>query len=185
MTTAERKSLIERYAPRVRKIALELNRRMFAYVAEVEELESAGYVGLCSAARRWDPERGVPFETFVFPRVRGAMIDHMRRQRTASNKRNGTGQASLIPLDFPIGDGITIEDTLEASEESAVSELLATLSCLDERRRAMVFRHALLGDRMVEIAADYGLTESRVSQILSSAYSKLRPRVACRPVGPV
>src|SRR5215470_10243134 len=46
---------------------------------DAENLESAGVLGLVEAANRFDPERGVKFETYAYPRIRGAVVDEMRR----------------------------------------------------------------------------------------------------------
>lgn len=44
-----------------------------------ENLESAGVVGLIEAAGQYDPARGVPFRTYAYPRIRGAILDELRR----------------------------------------------------------------------------------------------------------
>lgn len=44
-----------------------------------ENLESAGVVGLVEAAGSFDPARCVPFKTFAYPRIRGAILDELRR----------------------------------------------------------------------------------------------------------
>lgn len=44
----------------------------------LDELLSAGHVGLMSAVRRFDPERGWKFETFAARRIRGAVKDELR-----------------------------------------------------------------------------------------------------------
>jgi len=46
--------------------------------AELEDLVSYGREGLLDAARRFDPERGVPFRAYASYRVRGAIIDGLR-----------------------------------------------------------------------------------------------------------
>ena len=46
--------------------------------ADVDELVSAGQLGLVEAAGRYDPLRGVSFADFARPRVRGAMLDTLR-----------------------------------------------------------------------------------------------------------
>jgi RNA polymerase sigma factor for flagellar operon FliA len=46
---------------------------------DLENLESAGTLGLVEAANNFDPERGIKFETFARSRVRGAMLDELRR----------------------------------------------------------------------------------------------------------
>jgi RNA polymerase sigma factor for flagellar operon FliA len=46
---------------------------------DCENLEAAGVLGLVEAAGQFDPARGVPFKTFSYPRVRGAILDELRR----------------------------------------------------------------------------------------------------------
>ncbi|GBD94254.1 RNA polymerase sigma-D factor [bacterium BMS3Abin05] len=43
-----------------------------------DDLESAGIMGLISAIDRYNPSLGVKFETFVVPRIRGAILDELR-----------------------------------------------------------------------------------------------------------
>ena len=47
--------------------------------AELEDLISAGTVGLVKAARSFDPTREVEFKTYAYIRIRGAVIDELRR----------------------------------------------------------------------------------------------------------
>ena len=49
-----------------------------------ENLHSAGVVGLVEAANAFDPAQGVPFRTFAYPRIRGAIVDEMRKQAPVS-----------------------------------------------------------------------------------------------------
>ena len=46
---------------------------------DVDNLESAGLLGLVEAAQRFDVSRGVDFNAFAALRIRGAMIDEARR----------------------------------------------------------------------------------------------------------
>ena len=46
---------------------------------DVENLESAGILGLVEAATNFDPSRGVPFRQFAILRVQGAVLDELRR----------------------------------------------------------------------------------------------------------
>ena len=62
----------------VKRIALHLKVRVPSYV-EVDELVQAGMLGLMEAAKSYDPSKGVSFENFAHIRVRGAMIDEVRR----------------------------------------------------------------------------------------------------------
>src|SRR5688572_14981414 len=64
--------------PAVKPIAFRL-RRTIGRAAEVDDLVSYGQSGLLDAARRFDPERGVPFRAFANFRIRGAMLDGVRQ----------------------------------------------------------------------------------------------------------
>ena len=44
-----------------------------------ENLEQAGIVGLVETANSFDPARGVAFRTYAYPRIRGAIVDEMRK----------------------------------------------------------------------------------------------------------
>jgi RNA polymerase sigma factor for flagellar operon FliA len=46
---------------------------------DIENLEAAGILGLVEAAGQFDPSRGVAFKTFAYPRIRGAILDELRR----------------------------------------------------------------------------------------------------------
>ncbi|HEU4582814.1 MAG TPA: sigma-70 family RNA polymerase sigma factor [Polyangiaceae bacterium] len=64
--------------PAVKPIAIRLKRSL-GRVAELDDLISYGQAGLLAAARRYDPERGVPFRAFANFRIRGAMLDGIRQ----------------------------------------------------------------------------------------------------------
>lgn len=70
--------LVARYAPLVKRIAHHLLARMPASV-QVEDLIQAGLVGLLEAARNYDISKGASFETYAGIRIRGSMIDDVRR----------------------------------------------------------------------------------------------------------
>src|SRR5438132_1518967 len=46
---------------------------------DVENLEAAGTLGLVEAANHFDPDRGVQFKTYAYTRIRGAVLDELRR----------------------------------------------------------------------------------------------------------
>ncbi len=69
---------VENYAFLVKRIAHHLITRMPASV-QLDDLIQAGMVGLIEAAQKYDGSRGASFETYAGIRIRGAMVDEMRR----------------------------------------------------------------------------------------------------------
>ncbi|MFT5721351.1 MAG: RNA polymerase sigma factor for flagellar operon FliA [Motiliproteus sp.] len=70
--------LVERHAPLVKRIALHLLARLPSSVL-ANDLIQSGMVGLLEAARRYDPSKGASFETYAGIRIRGAIIDEVRK----------------------------------------------------------------------------------------------------------
>jgi RNA polymerase sigma factor for flagellar operon FliA len=63
----------------VHHVARQLARGLTADV-DLDELVSAGTIGLMSALATFDTGRGLAFSTFAVPRIRGAILDELRRQ---------------------------------------------------------------------------------------------------------
>ena len=71
-------SLVERHVGLVRRIAYHMLARLPDSVL-VDDLVQSGMVGLLEAARNFDASKGASFETFAGIRIRGAMLDEIRR----------------------------------------------------------------------------------------------------------
>ncbi len=76
-TTDVRNRLIECYLPLVGYIASKTAASLPPHV-EVSDLESVGILGLMNAIERFDPGKGIAFETFAKMRVYGAIMDELR-----------------------------------------------------------------------------------------------------------
>lgn len=72
-----RNCLLEHYLPIV-KYTAERVRVKLPDEVDVDDLISAGTFGLMDAVKAFDPERGVKFETYCAPRIRGAILDELR-----------------------------------------------------------------------------------------------------------
>ncbi len=70
--------LVTRYAPLVKRIAYHLKARLPATVL-VDDLLQAGMIGLLEAAKKYDANQGASFETYAGIRIRGSMLDELRR----------------------------------------------------------------------------------------------------------
>jgi len=78
MDTKSGNDLIEKYAPLVKRIAHHLLARLPSSIL-VDDLIQAGMIGLLEAARRYDSSKGASFETYAGIRIRGSIIDEVRR----------------------------------------------------------------------------------------------------------
>lgn len=69
---------VEQYAYLVKRIALHMIARLPASV-QLDDLIQAGMIGLLEAAQKFDGSKGASFETYAGIRIRGAIVDEMRR----------------------------------------------------------------------------------------------------------
>jgi RNA polymerase sigma factor FliA len=76
---AARDKLLREHLNLVHHVARQLARTLSAAV-EFDELVSCGVIGLMNALNSFQPSRGVAFSTFAVPRIRGAILDELRRQ---------------------------------------------------------------------------------------------------------
>jgi RNA polymerase sigma factor for flagellar operon FliA len=70
--------VVNRYAPLVKRIAHHLLLRMPASV-QVDDLIQSGMIGLLEASRKYDVTKGASFETYAGIRIRGSMLDEVRK----------------------------------------------------------------------------------------------------------
>ncbi|VAX10854.1 RNA polymerase sigma factor for flagellar operon [hydrothermal vent metagenome] len=70
--------LVNQHAPLVKRIAYHLMNRLPPNI-QVDDLIQAGMIGLLEAGRNYDPSQGASFATYAGIRIRGAMLDEIRR----------------------------------------------------------------------------------------------------------
>jgi len=70
--------VVERYAPLVKRIAHHLLLRMPASV-QLDDLIQSGMIGLIEAARKYDVSKGASFETYAGIRIRGSILEEVRK----------------------------------------------------------------------------------------------------------
>ena len=76
---AARSQLLDQHLGLVQAIARQIARRVPPAV-ELDDLVSAGTLGLVRALESFDPARGLEFSTYATPRIRGAILDELRSQ---------------------------------------------------------------------------------------------------------
>ena len=103
-TEALRNVLMENYLPLVRYNAERIHAKLPDEV-DVDDLMSAGIFGLVDAIDAFDLDRGVKFETYCAPRIRGAILDELRAMdwvprlvRARSSKVDGARKSLEMQL---------------------------------------------------------------------------------------
>jgi len=205
----------------VKRVALHLKARVPAYM-ELDELIQVGMMGLLEASRVFDASKGVDFENFAHSRVRGAMLDEVRRlsflprSAVAFNKSHNetlhalSSELGRAPTQAEIAEymGKDLEDfqrergkakrfetySLEVVTEEVMSiaddashqpdvmveeaefmeAVTDAIAQLPEREQLVMQLYYVEELNLKEIGEVLEVSESRVSQILSSVVKKLR-----------
>jgi RNA polymerase sigma factor FliA len=127
----DRQEIVRHYAPKIKIVASRLKTKLPRSV-EMGELLSAGAMGLIEALGRFKPERGIKFETYAESRIKGAMLDDLRRMDWFSRgqrHRVRTLEESMRRLEHETGSTPNLEKLAEDTglTEREVSEGLEAL----------------------------------------------------------
>jgi len=76
--SAAEEEMVREHLPLVKHVVGRLAMTLPAHV-DIDDLHSAGLVGLLNAVRQYDPRNGTAFETYARTRIRGAVFDELRR----------------------------------------------------------------------------------------------------------
>ncbi len=131
LSLQKRNELIIKYAPLIKYVAGRLAMKLPPNV-DINDLISAGVMGLIDAINRFDPSRNIQFKTFAEFRIRGAMLDELRSldwvPRSVRKKANMIEKAYLEleqELGRPAEDdevaealGVTLEEFYKMLEET-------------------------------------------------------------------
>ncbi len=74
----EQEAIVRHYAPKIRYLALRLKNKLPQHI-ELQEMISAGTLGLMEALGKFQAHLGVRFDTYAENRIRGAMLDDLRK----------------------------------------------------------------------------------------------------------
>lgn len=171
-------------------------RRELCLRGDLEDLIAFGFGGLLEARRRFDPERGVRFQTFAYHRVRGAMLDGVRKMaqlpRRAYERIEGAAELRLTAAPTALDKAFTrISATLttgtvlqgdlgEQSPEAAllktesITRLLRALPGLSPRKRMLVRGFYFEGRSIDAMARELGISKSWASRLHTHALQELR-----------
>ncbi len=99
MPTLTDAEFIEEYRPLVISIANKV-RAQFDIRTDLDDLVAHGFEGLLQAKSRFDASRGVKFNTFAYYRIRGAMIDGIRKSSFHSRRAWSKFKAAEAALEI-------------------------------------------------------------------------------------
>ncbi len=111
----DRDRLIIEHLDIARRISLRVARRCPSWVT-ADDLVSAGMLGLAEAAERYDESRQEPFLVFAEKRIRGAVLDELRRGDIMPRRSRQMARkigAVIADLERRFGDGVTDEQVAE------------------------------------------------------------------------
>lgn len=131
----EQERIVRNYAPRIRYIALRVKSRMPAHV-DLGDLISAGTLGLLDALGKYRSDVGCRFETYADSRIRGAMLDELRRLDWMPRKL----RAKMRLVEDAMGD-IEVQNGRCATEEELQ---IATGLSIQDVRDSLVALHSSL-----------------------------------------
>lgn len=118
--------LINSYLPLVRFIVSRLNFKLPNHL-EQEDLVSYGIFGLMDAVKKFDWERGVKFETYASQRIRGAVVDALRREQWAP--RSVADKLKMLQRAYQKFEN---EGVTDISEELLAEEMGISIKALRE-----------------------------------------------------
>jgi RNA polymerase sigma factor for flagellar operon FliA len=132
MTPAERDALVLEHMPLLKHV---VGRMGVPRGMEREDLAGYGMIGLLQAADSWDPARGLKFSTYAYPKIRGAVLDELRRRDALTRH----GRETLRAIDACVQRRVLAGGMAPTPEEIAAElELDAEQveACLAEARAA-------------------------------------------------
>ncbi len=159
-------------------------------VLDSKDYFQIGVEGLSEAIDRFDPDYGTKFETYAIKRIRGKIIDSIRKlnhKPSVVDSENSLNYYADVSLNNTIdnddtmlyemlpSDEQTPEDVVEKSEEKDL--LVEELKKLKERDRLILTLYYYENLNYKEIADVLGITVSRVSQIHSRLINKLKEKL--------
>jgi RNA polymerase sigma factor for flagellar operon FliA len=181
-----RGALIERYSDLAVGIA-RCMRIPSTSLADRDDAASAALIGLIGAVDRFDPRRGVPFEAYAALRIRGAIVDELRRvdERGRADRRP-EGAELAVSLDdlmekgAHVGPAVDDGFTERYEQEDLKTRVQDALGRLPARQREVIARY--YGDELTlrETGAKMGVSEARACQLHGRAIQNLQRELSVR-----
>src|SRR5258706_15800491 len=108
--------LIERYLPLVRNVVDRIKLNVPAHV-DADDLHSVGITGLLAAVRKYDPAQGSTFASYASTRIRGAILDELRRMDWCPRRARARSRKlknAIIDVEQKVGRAATDDEVCAA-----------------------------------------------------------------------
>lgn len=142
-----------------------------------ENLEQAGIVGLVETANSFDPGRGVSFRTYCYPRIRGAIVDEMRKnspvpqQMLAHIKQVKEAyerlDAPVTPEDLARETGLSVEK---------ISQVLEAMRFSKPQNWNDLYCNVHSGWKSGEQSPEFDLEKTELKKVMADCIEKLPDR---------
>lgn len=151
--------------------------RLCRHVLTTGEVESLARLGLCQAAARFDPERAGPFAAFAAHRIRGAVLDEVRRLSTQTRSKRARPQVTYVTNDddWP-PDTMTPVVALERAE--LLGRLDRSTASLSRLEAKIIELHYRQDEPLLAIAQTLGMDLTATRRLHTRALVKLRRALA-------
>jgi RNA polymerase sigma factor for flagellar operon FliA len=161
-----------------------------------EDRRQDAYLGLIDAARSFKPGEGAAFRTFAAYRIKGAILDAERaRYCVVKIGRRGLARGETVRVvniskvyaerELNGSRWIDMSDIVFVAPDDGAERLRdvresieSAMGVLPARDRVLFARYWLDGLSLAKASAEHGLSESRGSQIVNEAMTKLRDHSA-------
>lgn len=177
--------MIEKYAPLVKHIAGRIAAGLPSQV-ELDDLVSYGILGLADALLRFEGNRGAKFETYASVRIRGAIIDGLRRMDWIPHGVRAKArqlQRCIAELESQLRRspeasevagymGITLQEYRARLDEVKIINLVSLEDCISGEQEGDLRLIDLLDDPKASLCFDE-VEKEEVQQILATAIEKL------------
>ena len=170
-------------------------RRELSLRGDLDDLIAFGFGGLLEAQHRFDPSRGVRFQTFAYHRVRGAMLDGVRKMsqlpRRAHERFQAAAETTPTAAPTALDKAFTRMTALSTAtvlqgrfgnespeavllKNESITRLLQALPSLSPRQRVLVRGFYFEGRSIDAMARELGISKSWASRLHTSALRELR-----------
>ncbi len=133
--------------PMVRHIAHKVAPYLSGNVVEMEDLISAGTVGLVKAARAYDPDKNTEFRTYAYIRVRGAIIDELRGRSFVPALIHGQVKHIQATYQRVVNQQGTPPGDAELAEAAGISQDRLYRTLQEARKQVFLSIHGLSDER--------------------------------------